>query len=317
MIVVLTGGTGGAKFVQGLQQAVPADELTAIVNTGDDLIWWGLHVSPDLDSITYALAGMLSSERGWGLEGDTFQCLERMKMLGAPGWFQLGDRDLATHLRRTQLLAHGTSLTDATGEIATSLGVHSRILPMSNQSVETRVMTAMGELSFQEYFVREHYSVAPTSVRFRGAEHAHAAPGVTDAIERAHAVMIAPSNPITSIGPILAVAEIRDALSRTSARVVTVSPIVGDAAVSGPAAALMEMQGLPVSAAGVAEYYRDFLDCLIIDDRDERLREAIQSTGVEIVTSSTIMKNIDDKTALARLSLEVALQAAQPAYAKA
>jgi len=317
MIVVLTGGTGGAKFVQGLQQVVPADELTAIVNTGDDLIWWGLHVSPDLDSITYALAGMLSSERGWGLEGDNFQCLERMKMLGAPGWFQLGDRDLATHLRRTQLLAQATSLTDATTEIATALGVRSRILPMSDQPVETRVMTAIGELSFQEYFVREHYSVAATSVRFRGAERAHAAPGVLDAIERAHAVMIAPSNPITSIGPILAVAEIRDVLMRTSARVIAVSPIVGGEAVSGPAGALMEMQGLPVTAAGVAEYYRDFLDCLIIDERDARLREAIQSTGVEVACANTIMKTIDDKTTLARLSLEVALQTAQPAYAKA
>jgi LPPG:FO 2-phospho-L-lactate transferase len=317
MIVVLTGGSGGAKFVQGLQQVVPADELTFIVNTGDDLIWWGLHVSPDLDSITYALAGMLSTERGWGVEGDTFQCLEDMKKLGAPAWFQLGDRDLATHLRRTELLASGKSLTEATAEIAGNLGVGSNLLPMTDDRVETRVQTAIGDLSFQEYFVRERYQVAVESVRFVGAEQARPASGVLAAIENAEAVLIAPSNPITSIGPILAIAGIREALIRTSARVLAVSPIVGAAAVSGPAGSLMQAQGLPVSAAGVARCYGDFLDGLIFDTSDAGALEQINGMGLEARCTNTIMKTLEDKVALARFAIEHSRAEAHSAYAKA
>lgn len=316
MIVVLTGGSGGAKFVQGLQQVVPADELTLIVNTGDDLIWWGLHVSPDLDSITYALAGMLSAERGWGVEGDTFQCLQGMKRLGVPVWFQLGDRDLATHLRRTELLAKGKSLTQATAEISRSLGVHSQILPMSDDRIETHVMTGIGDLSFQEYFVRERHQVAVESVRFVGAEHARPAPGVLAAIEKAEAVLIAPSNPITSIGPILAIAGIHEALIRSSARVLAISPIVGGAAISGPAGSLMQAQGLPVSATGVARYYGDFLDGLIVDSSDVAAREEISSMGLEARCTNTIMKTLENKVALARFAVEFSV-APQPAYARA
>src|SRR5688572_16801602 len=212
MITVLTGGTGGAKFVQGLMQLVPQRELTLIVNTGDDLQWWGLHVSPDLDSITYALAGLLSRERGWGVNGDTFHCLEQMRRLGAPAWFQIGDCDLATHLARTHMLASGKSLAEATAELARGMGVEARTLPMSDDRVETRVQTASGELSFQEYFVRERYQPEPLAVRFIGTDAARPAPGVLDAIRDADAVLIAPSNPVTSIGPILAVPGIREAL---------------------------------------------------------------------------------------------------------
>src|SRR5262245_10395877 len=175
MMVILTGGTGGAKFVQGLQQVAPAEDITVVVNTGDDLHWWGLHVSPDIDSVVYALAGILSTDPGWGVEGDTFSCLDWMKQLGAPGWFQLGDRDLATHLRRTQLLRQGKSLSQATAEIATNYGVRSNVLPMSNDRVETRVMTGIGDLSFQEYFVRERFQVEVQEVHYAGAEAAHAA----------------------------------------------------------------------------------------------------------------------------------------------
>jgi len=200
MITVLSGGTGGAKFLSGLAAVMPARELIVIVNTGDDLTWWGLHVSPDLDSITYALAGLLSRERGWGVEGDTFGCLEAMRQMGAPAWFQLGDRDLATHLRRTELLVAKRTLSAATAEIARSLGVQARILPMSDDRVETRVMTVGGELSFQEYFVRERYQVPVRGVRLEGAERARPAPTVLEAIAQAEAVILAPSNPITSIG---------------------------------------------------------------------------------------------------------------------
>ncbi len=303
MILVLTGGTGGAKFVQGLAQVLPPAEITAIVNTGDDLSWWGLHVSPDLDSITYALAGVLSPERGWGFAGDTFQCLERMRQMGAPGWFQLGDRDLATHLTRTQLLAQNRTLTEATAEIARALGIAARILPMSDDRVETRVLTDAGELSFQEYFVRERYQVAPRGVRFAGAEKANPAAGVLEAIADAGAVLIAPSNPMTSIGPILAVPGIVEALKQTSAPVVAVSPIVGGAAVSGPAGTLLQLRGLPVSVAGVARVYAEFLDVLIVDERDRGSTGEVEELGIRAVCAQTIMDSDAAKTELARVAL--------------
>ncbi|MCI0348582.1 MAG: 2-phospho-L-lactate transferase [Acidobacteriales bacterium] len=305
MIVVLTGGTGGAKFVQGLQQVVPAEELTVVVNTGDDLEWWGLHVSPDIDSVVYALAGSLSSERGWGIEGDTFSCLEWMKQLGAPGWFQLGDRDLATHLRRTQLLRAGKSLSQTTAEITSSFGLRSRVLPMSDDRVETRVMTSIGDLSFQEYFVRERFQVEVQDVRYAGAEAAHAAPGVVEAIVSADALFIAPSNPITSIGPILAIQELRQALQEVPGTILAISPIVGGDAVSGPAAALMRAFGLPVSPEGVAQHYRDFLDVLVIDKQDAD-RVPARVGEVEVASANIIMKRVEDKAALAWAAVELA-----------
>lgn len=299
MMVVLTGGTGGAKFVDALKQLLPARKLTLIVNTGDDLKWWGLHVSPDLDSILYVLASRLSKERGWGVDGDTFECVEAMRQMGAPAWFRVGDRDLATHLTRTQLLASGRTLSEATAEIASALGVQSRILPMSDARVETRVTTPDGELSFQEYFVRERYRPEVRGVRLVGAEQASPAPGVLEAIKSAEAVVLAPSNPITSIGPILAVPGIREALQKTEAPVAALSPIVGGAAVSGPAGALMAAQGLPVSIAGVAQAYADFLDLLIVDERDAQAAEELRLSGLQVHCAQTIMKTADDKAALA------------------
>ena len=305
MITVLTGGTGGAKFVDGLRQLLPPRELTLIVNTGDDLEWWGLHVSPDLDSIMYVLAGMLSRDRGWGVDGDTFECVEAMRRMGLPAWFNVGDRDLATHLARTQLLRSGRTLTQATAEIAAALGVQSRILPMSDARVETRVATPDGELSFQEYFVRERYRPEVRGVRFAGAERATPAPGVLEAISSADAVVLAPSNPITSVGPILAVPGLREALCETQAPVAAISPIVGGAAVSGPAGALMAAQKLPVSAAGVAQAYEDFLDILFVDERDADAAEALGKTGLHVHCAKTIMKTADDKAALAATVLEL------------
>ncbi len=302
LITILTGGTGGAKFIQGIARVVPPEQLTAIVNTGDDLTWWGLHVSPDLDSILYALAGILSRERGWGVDGDTFTCLERMRQLGAPAWFQLGDRDLATHLRRTELLKTCT-LAQATAELAAGMGVESRILPMSNDRVETRVLTDRGELSFQEYFVRERYSVPVTGVHLAGAEAAKPAPGVSESIRNADAVIIAPSNPVTSIGPMLSVAGIRDALRETQAPVAAISPIVGGAAVSGPAAALMRTQNLSPSCVGVAQAYEDFLDLLIADERDRREAPHFEALGIRVHFTNTIMDSDAAKLELARQTL--------------
>jgi LPPG:FO 2-phospho-L-lactate transferase len=305
MIVVLTGGTGGAKFVDGLRQVVSPKELTLIVNTGDDLWFWGLYMSPDLDSITYVLAGLLSKERGWGVKGDTFFCMQAMGQLGQPIWFHVGDRDLAVHLLRSKLMAEGRTLSDATTEIATKLGVEARILPMSDSRVDTRIDTPIGELSFEEYFVQRWYQDPVKSVRFAGAADAEPAPGVIDAILSATVVLLAPSNPVTSIGPILAVPGIREALKKTQAPVVAVSPIVGGAAVSGPAGILMAAQGLPVSIAGVAQAYHDFLDDLVVDVKDTQAAEELRRSGMRVHCARTVMRSAEDKANLARTVLSV------------
>ena len=276
MICVLTGGTGGAKFVDGLTHIVSPEEITLVVNTGDDMRWWGLYVSPDIDSIVYVLSGMLSRERGWGVNGDTFHCLQAMGQLGEPTWFHSGDRDLAMHILRSRLLAEGQTLSQATATISAKLGVRARVLPMSGSRVETRVQTPVGELSFEEYFVQRWYQDAVNSVRFAGASEAVPAPGVIEAITSADAVLLAPSNPVTSIGPILSVPGIREALMRTPGKIAAVSPIVGSAPVAGPAGILMQAQGLACSIAGVADAYKDFLDVLVCDSRDERRRRAAQ-----------------------------------------
>ena len=306
MIVVLTGGTGGAKFVDGLQRVVPPEDLTIIVNTGDDHEWWGLYVSPDVDSIAYVLAGVLSSERGWGVRGDTFHCLQTMKQLGEPAWFSVGDRDLAVHLLRTKLLAEGKTLSEATRIIAERFGVRSRILPMSDHRVETRIETPGGEISFEEFFVQRRYQDAVKSVRFAGAEDAKPAPGVIEAIAAADSVLIAPSNPITSIGPILAVAGVRDALRNTPAPVVAVSPIIGKTAVSGPAAALMQAQRFEASIAGIASAYRDFLDVLIVDNSDFESAQALNSEGLETRCTNILMRTTEDKVRIAGTAVNAA-----------
>ena len=300
MICVLSGGTGGAKFVDGLRQVMPAEDITIIVNTGDDLMWWGLYVSPDIDSITYVLSGMLSRERGWGVKGDTFLCLQAMGQLGEPTWFHTGDRDLAMHLLRSRLLAEGKTLSEATKIICDKLAVKARVLPMSNSRVETRVDTPIGELSFEEYFVQRWYQDPVNSVRFAGATEAEPAPGVIDAIVSADAVLIAPSNPITSISTILAVPGVRDALTRAEGKIAAVSPIVGNAPVAGPAGILMQAQGLQCSIAGVAKAYEDFLDVLVCDVRDARVAESVRMSGLRVECTQTIMRSAEDKANLAR-----------------
>jgi LPPG:FO 2-phospho-L-lactate transferase len=308
MITVLTGGTGGAKFVDGLRHIVRPEDLTIIVNTGDDLLWWGLYVSPDVDSIMYMLAGKLSQERGWGVKGDTFFCLNAMGQMGQPIWFHAGDRDLATHIFRSKLLADGKTLSDATAEIAGNLGIKTRILPMSNSRVETRVLTPVGELSFEEYFVQRWYQDPVESVRFAGASDAEPGPGVIEAIRSADLVLLAPSNPITSLGPILAVPGIREALRGSRARSVAISPIVGGAAVNGPAGALMAAQGFSVSIAGVADCYHDFLDLLVVDSQDAIDADKLRKTGMRVHCTPTIMRKQEDRIALAQSVLQAAMQ---------
>jgi LPPG:FO 2-phospho-L-lactate transferase len=250
------------------------------------------------------LAGLLSKERGWGVKGDTFQCLQAMGQLNQPIWFHTGDRDLAVHLLRSQLLSQGKTLSEATAEIATKLGVTARILPMSDSRVETRVMTPVGELSFEEYFVQRWYQDPVESVRFAGATDAEPAPGVLEAIRSASVVLLAPSNPVTSIGPILAVPGIRDALCQTDAAVAAVSPIVAGAAVSGPAGILMQSQGLPVSIAGIAQAYQDFLDLLVVDNKDSRAAEEVRRNGLRVHCTETLMRSSADKANLATSVLD-------------
>jgi len=309
MIVVLSGGSGGAKLVQGLACLVPPENLTVIVNTADDVEWWGLHVSPDVDSILYALAGILSTDRGWGLQGDTFRCLERMATVGQPTWFRLGDLDLATHLARTNLLRSGKTLSAATAVLAHRMGIHSHVLPMSDNRVATLVETPSGTLNFQEYFVRERHQVEVRAVHFEGADKAKPAPGVLDCIASAEAVIFAPSNPVTSIGPILAVPGIREALCHTSAPIAAVSPIIGGDAFSGPAGTLMRRKGWPSTIAGVAQAYEDFLDVLIVDLADHSDADHLREGALHVLCANTVMKSMQDKQELARFTLHAALQA--------
>ena len=302
-VTAIAGGTGAAKLLRGLTACLPARDLTVVGNTGDDTEIWGLHVSPDLDTITYALAGRLDVARGWGLAGETFRCLEGMAELGAETWFNLGDRDLATHVHRTRALRAGTTLSAVTAELARRRGVAARILPMSDVPVRTRIRTPDGWLTFQEYFVREKTLVEVLAVEYAGAAAARPAPGVAEALREADLVVVCPSNPITSVGPVLAVPGVVDALAAARGRVVAVSPIVGGAAVSGPAADLMRVRGLPVSPLGVARAYAPWLRRLVIDRRDVANVGALADVGVEAIVADTLMTDQAREIALARLLL--------------
>jgi LPPG:FO 2-phospho-L-lactate transferase len=310
-VTAIAGGTGAAKLLRGLVACLPAGDLTIVVNTGDDTEVWGLHVSPDLDTVTYALAGRLDLARGWGLQDETFRCLAAMAELGAETWFNLGDRDLATHLHRTAALRHGAALSSVTADIARRLGVPARILPMSDQPVRTRlrVATARGDetwLSFQEYFVREKAQVEVLEVAYAGAEHARPAPGVREALAEAELIVVCPSNPVTSVGPVLAVPGMVAALETARAPVVGVSPIIGGAAVSGPAGALLRARGLPVSPAGVARAYAPWLGVLLVDRTDQASVPALLAEGVSPVLADIVMRDRADEAALARRVLEAA-----------
>ena len=304
MITALAGGTGAAKFLRGLVAVADPARVTVIGNTGDDLELWGLHISPDLDTVTYTLAGLIDETKGWGLRGDTFHCLQAMAALGGETWFNLGDRDLAMHLFRTERLRRGDALSAVTDAIRRALGVRSRILPMSDEPVRTRIRSTTGWLSFQEFFVKEKARVEILDVAYAGADAARPAPGVVEAISEARAVVVCPSNPVTSIGPILAVPGVAGALTATRAVVLAISPIVAGAAVSGPAGALMAAKGLAVSAAGVATAYGRWLDVMVIDRQDQALTPELLRLGVSPVVTSTVMTDRQREVALARAVLE-------------
>ncbi|HWP59988.1 MAG TPA: 2-phospho-L-lactate transferase [Candidatus Acidoferrales bacterium] len=306
MIAVLTGGTGGAKLVHGLSLAVSQEQLFVICNTGDDFVFHGLYVSPDIDTVMYTLAGIADPLKGWGIKDDTFAWLDAMARLGAEAWFKIGDRDLATHVRRTDLLRQGLTLSQATQRLACALGVTARIAPMSDERVATRVLTPAGEISFQEFFVKNRCRDAVTGVRLSGVENSRPAPAVERTILSAALVIVAPSNPVTSIGPILAVPGIREALRKTPAPVIAVSPIIQRRPFSGPADKLMSAAGIEVSALGVAASYADFLDLLFIAPEDRALAERMAPLGVQARPTSIALDSSAERKRLAEEILAAA-----------
>ena len=293
---------GAARFLRGLVDAVDPQRVVAVVNTGDDAVLHGLHVSPDLDTVTYTLAGAISTERGWGLEGETWTAMEALARYPSRlAWFGLGDRDLATHLFRTQRLGDGATLSAVTAEIAAAWGVEIIILPMTDDRVETLMdVEGEGEIGFQDYFVRLRHSVAVRGVRFRGADVAKAAPGVLDAVAAADVVVICPSNPVVSVGPVLAVPGVHDAVMARRERVVAVSPIVAGAALKGPADRLLAELGHEVSVVGVARLYAQIAATLVIDLADGALAPAIEAEGMRCVVTPTVMRGPPEAAALAR-----------------
>jgi LPPG:FO 2-phospho-L-lactate transferase len=304
MITALAGGVGAARFLTGLVKLVNGKDLSIIVNTGDDIELFGLHISPDVDIVTYTLAGIVDEEKGWGVKGDTFHCLEALKKFNHEAWFNLGDKDLATHMLRTDLLKKGLKLSEITAKISCALGLDVTILPMTDDKFETRIVTEMGSFHFQEYLVKREAKDEVRGVEFLGAKSANPAPEVVESIRESELVVVCPSNPIVSIGTILAVNGVRDAVRRTDAKKVAVSPIIAGAPVKGPADKLMRGLGFEVSAYSVAKLYSDFLDTFVIDVADAAEKDKIEKLGIEVKVTNTLMKSLEDKIELARTVLE-------------
>lgn len=305
-ITVLAGGVGAARFLQGLLAVHPPSNVAVISNVGDDAEFFGLHVSPDVDVVLYHLAGLADEERGFGIRSDTFNVLDFISRYGYDNWFRLGDRDLATCITRSDLLRRGRTLAEATAELAGALLVPACIIPVTNDPLRTKIRTDGGILDFQEYFVKQRTEGATREIIFAGVEVARPAPGVLEAIRDAEAVIVTPSNPLVSIGPVLAVPGVRAALRATEARIVAVSPIVGGKTIKGPADRMLRDQGLEASATAVASLYRDFLDVMVIDSVDAELALEIEALELDVVVTDTIMSSMEKKAALARTVLEAA-----------
>lgn len=310
MITVLAGGVGAARFLQGLLAVVPPSDVTIISNTGDDLELFGLHISPDIDIVLYHLAGLADEERGWGIAGDGFQTVDALARFGHPSWFRLGDRDLATSIHRSVLMSQGRTLSQATAQVARAFGIDARVLPMCDEFVPTKVETDAGLLDFQRYFVERGAKDRVRRIHFPGMKGVQPTPAVLEAIQAADAIILAPSNPLVSIAPILAVPGLRDALRETNARIAAVSPIVGGATVKGPADRMLRDLGLEASVTTIARLYADFLDVLVIDEADAALVPQIRAlptpegrAGLDVVVTATIMVSMEAKSALARAVL--------------
>lgn len=298
-IVALAGGVGGAKLVDGLARCVPDGDLTVVVNTADDFDHFGLRICPDVDTVCYTLAGKANPVTGWGRAGETWSVLESLRELGAPGWFQLGDSDLATHLERTRRLAAGESLSQITAAFCRAWGIAAKVLPMSDQRVSTMVQTRNdGELPFQEYFVARRCEPAVTGFRFEGIENALPAPGVLESLRAADVIILAPSNPWVSIGPIAALPGVLDALR--AGRVLAVSPLIGGQAVKGPAAKMYHDLGITPSSKAVAEHYRSFLDIMVLDHADSHEATEIEQWGIISIVTNILIPGTEERERLAR-----------------
>jgi LPPG:FO 2-phospho-L-lactate transferase len=313
VIVALAGGVGGAKLAHGLAQCLPPENLTVIVNTADDFEIYGLRVCPDLDTVMYTLAGIANPATGWGVADDTFDALEMLRAYGEDTWFQIGDKDFATDILRTGMLAAGRTLTEATHTLCTGLGVGPALLPMCDQPVATVIQTADGELDFQEYFVRQHHEPTVTGVRYRDIESARPSEPVLATIAEAEAIVMCPSNPIVSIGPILAVPGMREALLASAAPKIAVSPIVAGAALRGPADRMLESLGHEVSAHGVAQLYADLIQGMVIDEADAALAAPIRTLGMEVLAAQTVMRDDRSREVLAGTVLDFAASLKAPA----
>ena len=303
-IAALAGGIGASKLLVGLGRAMDPRELTIIVNTGDDIVLHGLAISPDLDIVTYSLAGMVNPETGWGFRDETFRAHEQLAAYGRPAWFNLGDRDLATHIHRTAMLREGATLSEAAESIRLALGVKAKILPMSDQPVPTMIETEQGWLNFQEYLVQRRAEPVVREIRFDGIERALPAPGVLESLARAAVVVICPSNPLISIGPILAVPGVREALRKRRKDVVAVCPIVGGKSLKGPSDRMLAQLGFDVSASGVARMYQDICATFLIDSVDAGESPAVEALGMKAVVCSTVMHTLEDKERLAGAVLQ-------------
>ena len=309
-VAVLAGGVGAARFLSGLLRVRRPAEVTAIVNVGDDFTLCGLNISPDLDTVTYTLADQINPETGWGRAGETWRVLTELGRLGGQDWFKLGDLDLALHLFRTQRRSEGASLSQVTGEIAARFGLELTLLPVSDDPIQTRITPAepvgAAEIDFQDYFVAHQHGIAVSAVRFAGIDAARPAPGVLRALQDAETIVVAPSNPFVSIGPVVDVPQVRETLCRRRDSVVAVSPIVGGTSIKGPAGAMMRELGHEPSVAGVARLYADFAGTLVIDHADDDLAPAVAEAGMTPVVTDTIMADPHRAAALARATLEAA-----------
>ena len=307
MITALGGGVGAAKFLEGLALVSGEESLNIIVNTGDDITLHGLKISPDIDTVIYRLCGMIDKKKGWGLQGDTFFCLEELKRQGEETWFNIGDKDFATHIYRTYLAAEGQGATEIASKISRAFGIEERIniVPMTDTGVETWIVTDQGEMHFQEYLVKNHMEPAVIKVYIKNIDQALPPPGVINYIKDSRAVLICPSNPIISIGPILHVKGVRDALKSTSAKVLAISPLIGGASLKGPADRMMKGLGLEVSSTGVARLYRDFIDIMVIDEQDSDEAPRIEELGVDTLVVNTVMSDAEKASILARAVLEL------------
>src|SRR5579864_8214732 len=302
-ITALAGGVGASKLLLGLYEVMDPRALTIVVNTGDDISLHGLKISPDLDIVTYTLAGVVDPTKGWGMRGETFHFLKRLEIYGRETWFNLGDRDLATHIHRTDMLAHGKTLSQVADSIRHALGVKSRILPMSDQPIPTIIETRDGNMHFQEYLIKHRTEPAVRGIHFAGIKHAHAAPGVLEAICDADRVIICPSNPLISIGPILAVPRIREQLRARKESVIAVCPIVGGKSLKGPSDKMLSQTGHESTAKGVAKLYADFTGTFVIDKADKKSADEIRALGMKVVVLPTVMKTTAQKRNLARALL--------------